>query len=171
VNHIATGRALSPGGRTTPSSSWETATSMEMAVKSMETAVVAMESMEMALGALPHPGRVPKQRLLSPEIHRWRRRSCGTSSGKTPIDLGFLRWRLLIGEGAMSEDGQGPQTMGWHALGVTHATRWCGCPLAPLQLFFVLRLVSGEIGTSGFISSNSENISCVTFLKHKNSRK
>jgi hypothetical protein len=29
----------------------------------------------------------------------------------------------------------------------------------------------GKIGTSGFVSSNSENISCVTFLKHKNSRK
>jgi hypothetical protein len=29
----------------------------------------------------------------------------------------------------------------------------------------------GKIGTSAFISSNSENISCVTFLKHKNSKK
>jgi hypothetical protein len=29
----------------------------------------------------------------------------------------------------------------------------------------------GEIGTSGFVLSNSENISCVTGLKHKNSRK
>jgi hypothetical protein len=43
---------------------------VEMAVKSMETAVEAMASMEMAPGALPHPGKVPKQRLLSPEIHR-----------------------------------------------------------------------------------------------------
>jgi hypothetical protein len=33
---------------------------MEMVVKSMETAVEAMELMEMALGALPHPGKVPK---------------------------------------------------------------------------------------------------------------
>jgi hypothetical protein len=33
---------------------------MEMAVKSMETVVEAMESMEMALGELPHPGRVPE---------------------------------------------------------------------------------------------------------------
>jgi hypothetical protein len=41
---------------------------MEMAVESMETAVEAMESMEMALGALPCPDRVPEQRLLSPEI-------------------------------------------------------------------------------------------------------
>jgi hypothetical protein len=41
---------------------------MQMAVKSMETAVEAMESMEMAPGALPHPGKVPEQRLLSPKI-------------------------------------------------------------------------------------------------------
>jgi hypothetical protein len=41
---------------------------MEMAVKSMETAVEAMESMEMALGTLPCPGKVPEQRLLSPKI-------------------------------------------------------------------------------------------------------
>jgi hypothetical protein len=43
---------------------------MEMAVKSMETAVTVMESMEMALGALPCPGRVLEQRLLSLEIRR-----------------------------------------------------------------------------------------------------
>jgi hypothetical protein len=41
---------------------------MEMVVKSMETAVEAIESMEMAPGALPCPGRVPEQRLLSPKI-------------------------------------------------------------------------------------------------------
>jgi hypothetical protein len=29
----------------------------------------------------------------------------------------------------------------------------------------------GKIGGSGFVSSNSENISYVTFLKHKSSRK
>jgi hypothetical protein len=44
---------------------------VEMAVKSMETAVEAMESMEMAPEALPRLGRVPEQRLLSPEIRRW----------------------------------------------------------------------------------------------------
>jgi hypothetical protein len=38
---------------------------MEMAMESMEMAV---ESMEMAPGAIPHPSRVPEQRLLSPEI-------------------------------------------------------------------------------------------------------
>jgi hypothetical protein len=29
---------------------------------------MAVRSMEMAPGALPHPGRVPEQRLLSPKI-------------------------------------------------------------------------------------------------------
>jgi hypothetical protein len=74
---------------------------MEMAVKSMEMAV---ESMEIALGALPCPGRVPKQRLLSLEIGLRRRRRCRTFLKKTPIHLGFLRQKLYIGGGAMSED-------------------------------------------------------------------
>jgi hypothetical protein len=55
--------------------------------------------------------------------------------------------------------------------GGTHATRWCGHLLALLRLYFGLRHVSGKIGTSGFVSSNSENISYVAFLKHKNNKK
>jgi hypothetical protein len=51
--------------------------------------------------------------------------------------------------------------------GVARAMAWCGCPLAPLRLCFGPRLVSGEIGTSAFVSSNSENISCVTFWNTK----
>jgi hypothetical protein len=43
--------------------------------------------------------------------------------------------------------------------------------LAPLHLIFGLRESSVKIGGSAFVSSNSENISGVTFLKHKNSRK
>jgi hypothetical protein len=35
----------------------------------------------------------------------------------------------------------------------------------------VLVLHPGKIGVSKLVSSNSENISCVDFLKHKNSRK
>jgi hypothetical protein len=42
---------------------------VEIAVKLMETAEEATASMEMALGALPCPGRVPKERILFPEIH------------------------------------------------------------------------------------------------------
>jgi hypothetical protein len=43
--------------------------------------------------------------------------------------------------------------------------------MAPLWLSFRLCLVSGKIGGSGFVSSNFENISYVTVLKHKNNRK
>jgi hypothetical protein len=68
----------------------------------------------MALGALPHPGRVPEQRLLSPEIRRRWRRSCGTLSGKLPIVIGFSIGRLLIGEWASSEVDQGGLTISGH---------------------------------------------------------
>jgi hypothetical protein len=54
---------------------------------------------------------------------------------------------------------------------VARAMQGCGRPLAPLCLCFGLRLVLGKIGTLAFVSSNSENISCLTFLKYKNSRK
>jgi hypothetical protein len=70
---------------------------MEMAVRSMEMAEMAME---MAPGALPRPGRVLEQRLLSPKIRRWWRRSYGTISGKLPNPLRFFIPRLYIGEGA-----------------------------------------------------------------------
>jgi hypothetical protein len=134
----------------------------------METAV---ESMEMASGAIPHPGRVPEQRLLSPKSRLWQRWCCGTFRGWRPIHLGFSCRRLFIGRGAMSEGGPGAHTTWWRGQGWTRATLWCGQPLAPLCLCFGLRLMSRKIGTSWFVSSNSENISYVTFLKHKNSRK
>jgi hypothetical protein len=53
-------------------------------------------------------------------------------------------------------------------LGVARAMGWYGRPLVPLCLIFGLHLMSEKIGTLAFVSSNSENISCVAFLKHKN---
>jgi hypothetical protein len=44
-------------------------------------------------------------------------------------------------------------------------------PWPPLRLIFGLREASVKIGGSAFVSSNSEIISYVAFLKHKNSRK
>jgi hypothetical protein len=43
--------------------------------------------------------------------------------------------------------------------------------MAPLYLIFGLREASVKIGGLAFVSSNFENISYVTFLKHKNSKK
>jgi hypothetical protein len=142
-----------------------------MVVKSTEMAVEATVSMEMAPGALPRPDKVPEQRLLSPEIClRWRRR-CRTLLGKTPIDLGFfVRW-LYIGEEAALEVDHGHHTIGPRGPRGGRATLGCGCPLAPSgsRSFFVLH--PGKIGVSVYVLSNSENITCVAFLKHKNSKK
>jgi hypothetical protein len=64
-----------------------------MTVKSMDTAEEATASMEMEMEmdprTLPHPDRVPKQRLLPHEICLQQWRCCGTLLGKTPIVLGF----------------------------------------------------------------------------------
>jgi hypothetical protein len=78
----------------------------------------------MASGVLPHPDRVPKQRLLSAKIHRWRRRSCGTLLDISPIVLGFFVPRLLIGEGASSGVDQGLLTTGGRGQGLGHAPSW-----------------------------------------------
>jgi hypothetical protein len=43
--------------------------------------------------------------------------------------------------------------------------------MAPLHLIFRLRDASGKIEGLAFVLSNSENISYVAFMKHKNSRK
>jgi hypothetical protein len=88
--------------------------------------------MEMAPRALSRPSKLPEQRLLSFEIHRWRRRSCRTILEKTPTILGFSIRRLFIGEGASSgvDQGQGARPGGGHP------PSWWGYPLAPLRLSF-----------------------------------
>ena len=84
------------------------------------------ESMEMASGALPRPGRVPEQRLLSPETcRRWRRR-LGCFYRIWRILLGFMRRGQYIGEGAASEAARGPHTTWWRGRHGSHATLWCG---------------------------------------------
>jgi hypothetical protein len=95
-----------------------------MAVKSMETAEEATALMEMVPRVLPRLGRVPEQRLLSPEIClRWRWH-CGTVLGKTPIVLGFSFGRLFIGGGAALEVGPGGLTIGGHGQGLGRAPWW-----------------------------------------------
>jgi hypothetical protein len=75
-----------------------------------------------------------------------------------------------IGRRAASGSGPGAHTSPWHGQGVARAMGWCGRLLAPLHLNFGLRHALEKIGTLAFVSSNSENISCVAFLKHKNCR-
>jgi hypothetical protein len=90
--------------------------------------------------------------------------------GKAICPSGFSHRGDVIGEGASSEGGPGGLTMGGRGQGLGHAP--CGvASLWPPRLIFGLHEASVKIGRSTFVSSNSENISRVTFLKHKNSKK
>jgi hypothetical protein len=91
--------------------------------------------------------------------------------GKAIRPLDFSRRGVFVGEGASLGGGPGGLTMGGCGQGLGHAPLWCGRPLAPLRLIFGLREASVKIEGSAFVLSNSENISCVTFLKRKNNRK
>jgi hypothetical protein len=71
----------------------------------------------------------------------------------------------------MSDGGRGAHTIGRRGQGWGRTTLWCGHLLVLLHLSFGLCLRVSKIGTSAFVSSNSENISYVTFLNYKNYRK
>jgi hypothetical protein len=57
--------------------------------------------------------------------------------------LGFSRWGVFIGEGAMSEVEPGGLTPGRRGLGPGRASLVCGAPMAPLLLLFVSLEASG----------------------------
>ena len=71
----------------------------------------------------------------------------------------------------MSVGAQGAHTTWRHGQGWGRATTRCGCPLAPLRVSSGLRVRDGKIGTSGFVLSNSENISRTTFPQYKKQQK
>jgi hypothetical protein len=137
----------------------------------METAVEAMASMEMAPGALPHPSKMPEQRLLSLEICRWWRQSCRTSSRKTPIPLGFGLWEALNRRrgGVRGPPGGPRHPLAWPGGGRTTPGVVALWPLSSSLSVFIFH--PGKIEVLAFVSSNSENISYEAFLKHKNNRK
>jgi hypothetical protein len=90
--------------------------------------------------------------------------------GKEIRPLGFSHRGELIGERATSEGGPAGLTPLWRGPGVGRTTLGCGWLLAPLRLIFGLREASVKIEGLAFVLSNSENIYCVAFLKHKNSK-
>ena len=71
-----------------------------------------------------------------------------------------------MGERTTSREPYGPHTMWWRGRG-THAAMWCWGSVAPLLLPFGLRVRDDKIGGWVFVPSNSDNISCVNFLKPK----
>jgi hypothetical protein len=91
--------------------------------------------------------------------------------GKVIGALGFSRRGEYIGGRAALGGGPASLTPRWRRPGLGRAALGCGQAQAPLRLIFGLRDALGKIGGLAFVLSNSENISCVAFLKHKNRRK
>jgi hypothetical protein len=85
--------------------------------------------------------------------------------------LGFSRQGVFIGKGASSEVDRGGLTHRGRGQAPGRAALVCGPLVAPVQLLFGSLEASVKFWATGLVSSNSENISCVAFLKHKNSRK
>ena len=65
-----------------------------------------------------------------------KQRRIAMCSGKLIGPLGFSHRGVLIGEGAMSEEGSGGLTPGSRGQGPGHATLVCGPLVAPLLLSF-----------------------------------
>jgi hypothetical protein len=125
----------------------------------------------MAPGALPCLGRVPKQRLLSPEICRRRWRSCGTLSRKLPTPLGFSIPRLYIGEGASSGGDQGLLTPGGTARGWAAPPMCVGGLWPPFGSLSVLWKLSGKNKTSGTCFVQSREYFLCSFFETQKQQK
>ena len=71
---------------------------------------MTVESMEMAPGAIPRPGRVPEQRLLSPELGFAMTAATELFFHEKVTPRNFLGQRLLIGEEATRGGARSGQT-------------------------------------------------------------
>jgi hypothetical protein len=112
-----------------------------------------------------------REELLDPlDLASMMAAACSMFRGKLIRSFRFSRRGEYIGRRVASGGGPGAHTTPQRGQGVVHAMGWCGRLLAFLRLCFGLCDASGKIGTLAFVSSNSENISCIAFLKHKNSK-
>ena len=128
---------------------------------------MAVESMEMAPGAIPCPGRVPEQRLLSPEsCLRWRRRSGPVEEISNTV-LGFLVWGYMQAKGRGRWHPEGPTSPPRAARSAAARARGGAASVAHFVSCSAFWNVPDEKLTSEKKSSNSENISLSTFLKPK----
>jgi hypothetical protein len=85
--------------------------------------------------------------------------------------LGFSRRGVFIGEGAMSEVEPGGLTPWRRGQGLGRAILACGPLWLPSYSSSDIWKLPRKIRLQELVSSNSKNISCVSLLKHKNSRK
>jgi hypothetical protein len=151
--------------------SWEPVVQGELLTNHHGVEAEAMESMEMAPGVNPRPGRVPKHEIVTPKTCLEDGGGDGTFRGWRLDLLGFLRRRLYIGGRARSVAAWVAHTMPLRGPTLGRAMGWCGRPVASFRLSSIIWLRYGKILISAFVSSNSENFSCTTFLKYKNIKK
>jgi hypothetical protein len=88
-------------------------------------------------------------------------------SGKSDPSLRFFSMRGLYRRRGVVRSGARWAHHAWARPGAGSGPLWCDQPLTPLCLIFGLHEASVKIGGLAFVSSNSENIFYVTFLKHK----
>jgi hypothetical protein len=149
----------------------EIARLMEMAVRSMETAETAMETDGYGSGGTSPSRQGAGTETSIPQNLSSMAAVLRNYSGKNADFPRVFYPRLYIGKGASSGGCQGTLTMGGRGQGLGHALLLCGRPLAPSGSLSVFGTLPRKIRLLELVSSNSKNISYVTFLKHKNSRK
>jgi hypothetical protein len=138
---------------------------MEMAVRSMETAETVMETDGDGSG-----GTSPSRQGAETETSVPRNLS-STAAALRNSSRNFADcFRVFRREAFYRRRGVVRRQPGW-----SH-NRWArpsrvGSPRPPSGSRSVFGSLPGKIGVLELVSSNSENISCVAFLKHKNSKK
>jgi hypothetical protein len=138
-----------------------------MAVKSMETAEAAMETDGDGSG-----GTSPSRQGAGTETFVPRNLSSTAAALQNCSGKNADCFRVFRREASYRRRGAVRGGPGWPHNGWARPSPCCVASLWPLsgsRLVLVLR--PGKIGVSELVLSNSKNISCVAFLKHKNSRK
>ena len=123
--------------------------------------------MKMAPGTIPHPDRVPEQRLLSPETEFQMAVEHGGVFAIMTIPPRVYTSGAYIGEEAASGAARGGVAIGGRGPHLGRAHLWRGGLGAPLCLPFGLHVSLVILLTVQFISSDSENISLIDFLNRK----
>jgi hypothetical protein len=102
-------------------------------------------SMEMAPGAIPRPGKVPKQRLLSPELGFWMAAELWNFSGKIVEALRVIFSGAIYSPKGVARRCTRQRHHPWARPRPSRAQVACGGCGPPLDLSFWLPEYSGEI--------------------------
>jgi hypothetical protein len=144
---------------------------MEMAVRSMETAETAMETDGDGSG-----GTSPSRQGAKTETSVSRNLSLMAAalwncSGKNADWFRVWTWEALNRRRGGVRGPPGGPHHPWVQPGGGAPPNGVPSIWPPSDSHSVFGPLPGKIGVLELVSSNSENISCVAFLKHKNSRK